>query len=946
MTATKVKKLDLLEHFYNHLNDRDWLEGVDLYQSGKVIGVANHEHLLVGSVQTHDGSKRDVRLKMHPNRKVIQWMECTCKKNRTHGAYCEHLAAFIIHAEREQSQFFSDLDTASPIKPPSSQKRLGKKKAGEHLPLEGGTRAKASQTLLQHLQGSIHGLSFSASKPKLKVKIELKPGSITSYELDLDGSAQFIRDNKNLASQCATTRDIASLDITAEFGIAIRSIDTEKIVVERVVGLPCSDKRYQSLKAKLKLRHQFGVFNRYPLGEDSGVAKSKYILIPYKSCDSLVGQEYFFMTRVGFTPVLRNSVTPGWFDMPLTKQFRNDQAAQLVDSQFRDLLALGTTWIDPELDQTTIVDDFSVDRVKVHTQHDGWFFLDPRYGKGKATVSMTQLMHHYKNKKRSYFRQGNTWIKIPEFIRGHDWQLDSTNTYLKVDTLGLLRLKAMVGQLDQFAGSKKILDEIRQRTEFENCSKVPPLKDTKLTLRSYQLEGLKWLWWLYQNHLHGLLADDMGLGKTHQAMAIMSSIQSQEDSPRFLVICPTTVLDHWENKISEFAPNLKPIRFHGPKRIDALDRLRNDKRTLITSYGILLRDIKRLSEQQWEVVILDEAHFVKNNNTSTYRAACVLRSRMRLCLTGTPLENHLGELKNIFDFLVPGYLGSDEYFRKNFQNPIEQKRDPRDELALQRLVYPLKLRRTKSQVLTDLPAKIEDVMKCSLSEEQIRLYRDIVQIKAKPLLNKITDDSEPIPYLHVFALLQLLKQVCDHPMLVAKHLNVETAKSGKFELLKELLREALASNNKVVIFSQYIGMIDIISDYCAAEGISSVTMTGQTRDRGKVIERFQNDSSVKVFIGSLLAGGIGIDLTAASVVIHYDRWWNASKENQATDRVHRIGQDKFVQVFKLVTKGTLEEKIDQMIERKQIMFSKFLEKDEEIFKKLSRQDLIDLLDYH
>jgi SNF2 family DNA or RNA helicase len=307
------------------------------------------------------------------------------------------------------------------------------------------------------------------------------------------------------------------------------------------------------------------------------------------------------------------------------------------------------------------------------------------------------------------------------------------------------------------------------------------------------------------------------------------------------------------------------------------------------------------------------------------------------------MENHLGELKNLFDFLVPGYLGSDEYFRKQFLTPMAQGEDPELTLALQKLIHPFKMRRTKDQVLKDLPAKVEDVKHCALSDEQVKHYREIVALKAQPLLSQLKDDQAPIPFLHVFATLTMLKQVCDHPALLGEKADWRKFESGKFELMKELLRESFDSGHKVVIFSQYVGMIKIISEYLTETGVKHVTLTGQTRNRGDVIKQFQTDAETQVFIGSLLAGGIGIDLTAASVVIHYDRWWNASKENQATDRVHRIGQNKNVQVMKLVTRGTLEEKIDRMIQSKAALFERFLDKDEEVFKTLSRQELIELL---
>lgn len=406
------------------------------------------------------------------------------------------------------------------------------------------------------------------------------------------------------------------------------------------------------------------------------------------------------------------------------------------------------------------------------------------------------------------------------------------------------------------------------------------------------------------------------------------------------MICPTTVIDHWHNKIQNYAPQLQAIKHHGNKRF--FSSKESEPLTLITSYGILLRDHRKFAKTTWDAIILDEAHYIKNNKTMTYKAVCHLESSFRLCLTGTPMENHLGELKNLFDFLVPGYLGSNHFFNREFIQPITQLHDLEQENLLQKLIYPIKLRRTKQEVLSELPEKIEDIRYCSLSNEQASLYQQALSQHVRPLLERI-ESQENISYLHIFKTLQLLKQICNHPALVLKKKNFEEHKSGKFELLKDLLLEALESGQKVVIFSQYLGMVNYIENYCKSKNVGYVSLTGSSSERGKIIEKFQEDPKIRVFIGSLLAGGMGIDLTAASVVIHYDRWWNPSKENQATDRVHRIGQKKSVQVFKLVTRGTLEEKIDELIQKKANEFNKFFEQDKTVFKSLSKEDIIKLL---
>ena len=950
MLPAKASKVELLDQFYELLEEEDWLDGIDLYQSGKVTQVKFLDSLILGKVTEGIQNKNyEVRIKIHPNGHCIQWIECTCPRNRRTGNYCQHIAAMMIHLDRENSKVFANLDNKMPIKPPA---HLRKKASTAKADKAGGSKniqtkaLTAAHKILEHLQGSIVSANYMATGLALRVKVEIKPGQLTHYDLNIDAAANFVKDPNNEEIVSRWDHNIKVFeDEVAVSGTLLRQTETEKIVADRVIGIRVGNKALREKIVKTKSKHWI---EKYKYIEKKHALKHReafWCFFPLKSNAKFMGREYFFVPFIGYWKLDKSQIEPDWMELPLSKTFKNDEAAKFIERGFSPYSDKGAFWLDQNLREPIVIESPTLNLVDVKSADGAWFHLDPKYGSGESSISMSQLMYEFKNKKRKFVKSGKTWMRIPEFITQHEWQLDESGKYIKVDSLGLMRMKAAVGDLDHFAGSKTALNKIRNRTEFSGNVKLPNLEGTNLDLRSYQKTGLSWLWWLYSNHLHGLLADEMGLGKTHQAMALMSLIRSNrtEGKPKFLVIAPTTVLNHWLDKIEQFAPNLTPFIYHGPKRTMLFSNIHSSHSTLITSYGVLLRDIKQLSEIEWDVVILDEAHFVKNNSTSTYKSACKLNSSLRICLTGTPLENHLGELKSLFDFLVPGYLGSDDYFRQKFIKPIEQEHDHSIELQLQKLIHPFKLRRVKENVLPELPAKIEDIRHCDLSAEQVKLYKGIVDAKVNPLIEQLEDESNAVPYLHVFATLTLLKQICNHPALVVKSKGYEKFESGKFELLKELLGEALDSNHKVVIFSQYTEMVAIIQSYLKSVGIGHVILTGQSRNRGDLIKKFQEDDSIKVFVGSLLAGGIGIDLTAASVVIHYDRWWNASKENQATDRVHRIGQNKNVQVLKLVTKGTLEEKIDRMIASKQSLFERFLERDEELFKSLTRQDLIELL---
>ncbi|NRA67039.1 MAG: DEAD/DEAH box helicase [Pseudobacteriovorax sp.] len=937
-------KTDILDFFYEHTSELDWHEGLDLYTSGKVKEINTIHGLLTGKVSSNIGRDLEVRLKVHPNGKFIQWIECTCRKNRTTGQYCEHIAAFMVCLQHDHKRLLKNIDSKMPMKAPSIPRKVRnaalKKQNEQILPKQDG----AAQSILNHLK-NIHSIRLVANGPTIKVRAETKPNEFKNYTLELDEAAKFLASAPKGKSISDEIKQLSVYKSTVVLGTRIFQTEDEKVVAERVVAIKHSVVSQKKLDIQndsitiAKGTHRF-------YAKNSDKPKDGYFeFISAKTGARFIGNEHFFYPKRGFWKLDQDQVSSDWYELPLKKTFKDDSAAHFINSKFVDYSSVGPIWLDEALKDHNIEQAPQLQEIKVHKSAEGWFYLDPRYGEGKESVSMIDLMNQFKKNKRNFLKKGNKWLKVPDFIKEHEWSIDETGNYLKVDALGLLRLSAAVGDFDQFVGSKATLNRIRNKLEFKpEVKKTPSLKHTKLNLREYQEVGLRWMWWLYENKLHGLLADEMGLGKTHQAMGLMSAIQNKKSDARFLVISPTTVLDHWEDKINDFCGNLQPIKHHGQKRSHNLKVFQKNHHLLITSYGVLLRDLKQLSQIHWDAIILDEAHFVKNNGTATYRAVCKLTGDIRICLTGTPMENHLSELKNIFDFLIPGYLGSDDYFKKNFLNPIEKDEDAEDvETKLQKLIHPFKMRRNKANVLKDLPEKVEDVRHCALESDQIKLYQGVLNLKAKPLVEKLQDDQSSVPYLHVFATLTLLKQICNHPILVEKKGHYSDYKSGKFELLKEILEEALGSNHKVVIYSQYVEMINIISQYLNDIDVEHVTLTGSTRNRGKVISRFQNEDSCKVFVGSLLAGGVGIDLTSASVVVHYDRWWNASKENQATDRVYRIGQNKNVQVMKLVNRGTLEEKIDALISTKKELFEKFLDKDEELFKSLTRNQLIELL---
>ncbi len=522
-------------------------------------------------------------------------------------------------------------------------------------------------------------------------------------------------------------------------------------------------------------------------------------------------------------------------------------------------------------------------------------------------------------------------------------------TSLRMTTLDFLRLCGVEELLEPAGDSKKEKETRKLLKDFLNFH--PPteidLRGLQSDLRHYQKMGADWLWFLHSYGLSGLLCDEMGLGKTHQAMALMAGIKNSAGAkkrPKFLVVCPTSVIYHWEKLVQTFLPSIRAYVFHGiGRRFEAFTEDHYD--LLVTSYGIVRTENKALSAFHFDLVIYDELQVAKNEKSLTNKALRKLDATMRLGLTGTPIENRLSELKALFDLVIPGYLPGTTAFREMFINPIEKYQDDKKRYTLSRLIRPFLLRRKKSEVLTELPEKIEEIAICDLSSEQHKIYHQIIAENRDALLNQLEDDTKPPPIAHIFSMLTKLKQVCDHPCLINKDFqNYKKYSSGKWDLFLELFDEVRDSGQKLVVFSQYLDMLNIMGKHLQEKNIHFAEIRGSTKNRKEEVERFQEDPKCEVFLGSLQAAGVGIDLIAASVVIHYDRWWNPAKENQATDRVHRMGQKRGVQVFKLITKNTIEEHIHHLIEKKLTLAKGVIGFDDhDQIKGLERKELIDLL---
>jgi hypothetical protein len=467
-------------------------------------------------------------------------------------------------------------------------------------------------------------------------------------------------------------------------------------------------------------------------------------------------------------------------------------------------------------------------------------------------------------------------------------------------------------------GGAKLRELGRRLRDFSGIEETLPAPGFTAKLRTYQQLGLNWLQFLRSYGLAGILADDMGLGKTVQTLAHLQleKTSGRADRPS-LVVLPTSLIANWRSEAQQFAPELKVLTLQGPERATRFAEMAQAD-LVLTTYPLLVRDQQALLAQEYHLLVLDEAQFVKNPKAQSHRVARQLKARHRLSLTGTPLENHLGELWAQYNFLLPGLLGDVRGFAKNFRTPIEKLGDQERRQELADRVRPFLLRRTKEEVLSELPPKTEIVRWVELAGNQRDLYESLRLAYDKKLRQVLVARGLAQSQIMILDALLKLRQTCCDPRLV-KLPNLDQAhrthESAKLDLLMEMLEELLEEGRSILLFSQFTSMLALIEEDLVRRDIPYVKLTGQTKQRETPIIRFQR-GEVKLFLISLKAGGTGLNLTAADTVIHYDPWWNPAVEEQATARAHRIGQDKPVFVYKLMTQGTVEEKILSLQERK------------------------------
>lgn len=489
----------------------------------------------------------------------------------------------------------------------------------------------------------------------------------------------------------------------------------------------------------------------------------------------------------------------------------------------------------------------------------------------------------------------------------------------------------------------QIIDNIGNKN-FESSITIP--KEFEKILRPYQKTGVKWLKTLESYSFGGILADDMGLGKTLQIITVLTTYYASNSKDKIpsIIICPSSLVLNWKAEFDKWSPKIKTLIVSGSASTrKALITEYTDYDVIITSYDLLKRDIDAYEEKEFKYIIADEAQYIKNSNTQNASALKSLNGQIKFALTGTPIENSIAELWSIFDYIMPGYLYNYNKFKNKFEVPIIKDEDATALNRLKTLIEPFVLRRIKSDVLTELPDKNITVMKSEMKDEQMKIYMSYFSKIKGEVSSEINENGFEKSKFKILMLLTRLRQICCHPSLFLENYK---GSSGKLEQCMDILEEAIDSGHKILLFSQYTSMFEIFEKLLKKKGINYYILTGQTPTHKRVdmVDSFNKDENVKVFLISLKAGGTGLNLTSADVVMHYDPWWNLSSENQATDRAYRIGQKNSVQVYKFITTGSIEEKINKLQEKKARISDDLLATDEKFINTLSKDELMSLFE--
>lgn len=571
-----------------------------------------------------------------------------------------------------------------------------------------------------------------------------------------------------------------------------------------------------------------------------------------------------------------------------------------------------------------------------------WFDAKVKVVFGDQSVSIAEVKKALANKQSLVQLQDGTLGVLPEeWIKRYSMLFRVGEN--KQDQLRLSKYHiSVIDELYENRNEEELMIQLEEKyeklREFKHIKKVDPPAHLQPILRPYQESGFHWLNFLSEVGWGGILADDMGLGKTIQALSFLQHTHTKNGKLKALVACPTTLMYNWENEIKKFTPALTYHIHHGAQR--NRDKAFFDQfNVVITTYGTLRSDIKLLSEQAFDCVVLDESQAIKNPNSKVAKAACLLKSKHRLCMSGTPLQNNTFDIYAQMNFLNPGMLGTVEHFRNDFATPIDKFGEKEQKDHLRKLLFPFILRRTKEQVAKDLPEKTESILYCEMETEQRKIYDAYRNEYRSKILGTIEEVGIGQSQLTILQGLMKLRQICDSPFILNEAEKLPNHSIKLDELVREL--EENMGNHKALVFSQFLGMLALIKEKLEELNIPFVYFDGSTSaaDREKAVQDFQNNEETRVFLISLKAGGVGLNLTAADYVYIVDPWWNPAVEQQAIDRTHRIGQTNNIFAYRMICKDTIEDKILQLQERKRSLARDLIADDNGFVKSLSREDV-------
>jgi len=651
----------------------------------------------------------------------------------------------------------------------------------------------------------------------------------------------------------------------------------------------------------------------------------------------------------------------GYFKKPADKKYKTfrpeigtsvlsgDQIPLFLLYDLKKLQADSRTHVEPRVLAQRVITESFTPKVSLHV--DGpWLWFDVRYEAERFKVQYETI--EKLSARQEFVRKEDTWIKvdrdvhkrvanqidrIPELDRVEAHFRTPTRNYYEVQNL-----LAAVAHIDFSQAYARFIQSLADFTQIEEQPLPYSLRQAE-KVRTYQRHGYDWLCFLNKYGLNGILADEMGLGKTLQTLACLLEAHSKADAGTSLIICPPSALSAWEDDLRKFTSptDFRVGRYLSTNRNEIIRDLKHYD-CLLTTYTIVRNDIDTLSRVAWEYVVLDEAQKIKNYETATAKACKNLIVKHKLAVTGTPIENRLSELWSLYDFLMPSYLRGYTHFRETFEIPIMKHGSRQATNELKKKIGPFKLRRLKSQVETELPEKIYLDRYCELTPEQVQLYREYA-LREQDRIKQLPGDVVRIDTTILEAILRL-KQICCHPALIKKNFEEIYERSGKLQGFVEILEELAENEEKALIFSQFTGMLEILQRVLRDKQLNYFYLDGSTslKARQDLKDRFQK-GEVPFFLISLRAGGVGMTLTEANCVVHYDRWWNPAVEDQATDRVHRIGQDKPVKMFRIHTVGTIDERISELLVKKKDLFDAVIDVDD-LKKEVTKDQLLALFE--